>query len=87
MNDSDLTPKTNISRNQKTTGSSQNIKEQVTGAGAELKQRASEALRATSDTAQEVYQGATEAAKDLTSELEDQAGQQQQTNVAPWPNG
>ena len=85
MNDSDITPKTNLSRNQKTTGSSQNIKEQVTGAGAELKQRASEALRATSDTAQEVYQGATEVAKDLTSEakdkLEDQARQQQQTGA------
>jgi len=85
MNDSDLTPKTNVSRNQKTTGSSQNIKEQVTGAGAELKQRASEALRATSDTAQEVYQGATEAAQVLTSEakdkIEDQARQQQQTGA------
>jgi ElaB/YqjD/DUF883 family membrane-anchored ribosome-binding protein len=85
MNDSDLTPKTNISRNQKTTGSSQNIKEQVTGAGAELKQRAAEALRATSDTAQDLYQGATETAKDLTSEakdkLEDQARQQQQTGA------
>ena len=85
MNDSDLTPKTNLSRNQKTTGSSQNIKEQVTGAGAELKQRAAEALRATSDTAQGVYQGATETAKDLTAEakdkLEDQARQQQQTGA------
>jgi ElaB/YqjD/DUF883 family membrane-anchored ribosome-binding protein len=79
MSDSDLTPKTDISRNQKTTGS------QVKGAASELKQRASEALRATSDTAQEAYQGATEAAKDLTSEakdkLEDQARQQQQTGA------
>jgi ElaB/YqjD/DUF883 family membrane-anchored ribosome-binding protein len=85
MNDSDLTPKTNISRNQKTTGSSQNIKEQVRGAGADIKQRASEALQATSDTAQEAYQGATEAAKDLASEakdkIEDQARQQQQTGA------
>jgi ElaB/YqjD/DUF883 family membrane-anchored ribosome-binding protein len=85
MNDSDITPKANVSRNQKTTGSSQNIKEQVTGAGAELKQRASEALGATSNTAQEVYQGATEAAKDLASEakdkMEDQARQQQQTGA------
>jgi hypothetical protein len=85
MIESDLTPKTSISRNQKTSGSSQNIKEQVTGAGAELKQHAAEALRATSDTAQEVYQGATEAAKDLTSEakdkLEDQARQQQRTGA------
>ena len=85
MNDSDLTPKTNISRNQKTTGSSQDIKEQVKDAGAELKQRASEALRATSHGAQEAYQGATDAAKDLASEakdkLEDQARQQQQTGA------
>jgi hypothetical protein len=81
MNDSDLTPKTNLSRNQKTTGPTQNIKEQVAGAGVELKQRAAEALRATSDAAQGVYQGATETAKDLTAEakdkLEDQARQQQ----------
>ena len=79
MNDSDLTPKTNPSRN--TTGSSQNIKEQGTGTGAELKQRAAQALRATSDTAQGVYQGATETAKDLTAEakdnIEDQARQKQ----------
>jgi ElaB/YqjD/DUF883 family membrane-anchored ribosome-binding protein len=85
MNDSDLTPKTNLSRNQKNTGSSQSIKEQVTGAGAELTQRAAEALRATSDTAQDLYQGATETAKDLTSEakdkIEDQARQQQQTGA------
>ena len=32
----------------------------------QLKQRAAQALRATSDTAQGVYQGATETAKDLT---------------------
>jgi ElaB/YqjD/DUF883 family membrane-anchored ribosome-binding protein len=84
MSNSDFTPKTNISRNKKDAGSS-HIKEQVKGAGAEVKQRASEALRATSDTAQEAYQGATEAAKDLTSEaknkLEDQVRQQQQTGA------
>jgi hypothetical protein len=85
MSNSDFTPKTNISRNKKDTGPAQNIKEQVKGAGAEVKQRASEALRATSDTAQEAYQGVTEAAKDLTSEakdkLEGQVRQQQQTGA------
>jgi hypothetical protein len=85
MNDSDLTSKASVSGNLRATGSSNNIKEQVTGAGAELKQRASEALQATSDSAQEAYQGATEAAKDLTSEakdkLEDQVRQQQRTGA------
>lgn len=85
MSNSDFTPKTNISRNKKDAGPAENIKEQVKGAGAEVKQRASEALRATSDTAQEAYQGVTEAAKDLTSEakdkLEEQVRQQQQTGA------
>ena len=57
MSDLDLTKKTNASRNQKNTGSPQNLKDQMADAGADMTQRAGEALRAASDTAQRMYPG------------------------------
>ena len=85
MSDSDLTKKTNVSRNQKNAGSPQNLKDHMADAGADMKQRAGETLRAAGDTARDTFQEATEAAKNMASEtaekLQDQVREQQHTGA------
>jgi len=67
MSDLDLTKKTNSSQN-RNTGSSQNLKDQVADAGAEVKQRADDALRASTDVARDKFKEASDAAKDVAAE-------------------
>jgi hypothetical protein len=82
MSDLDL-KKTNLSE-KKSTGSSQKLKDQVADAGADLKQRA-DALKASSDVAQDKLQEAAEAAKDMASgaadHLQDQVHEQQRSGA------
>lgn len=84
MSDSDLTQKTNFTKNQNT-GSTQNLKDQVADAGAEIKQRAGDALRASTDVARDKFKEAADAAKDVASgtvdQLQEQTRQQQRTGA------
>ena len=83
MSDLDL-KKTNLSQ-KKNAGSSQKIEDQVADAGAELKQRAGDALKASTDVAQDKLQEAAEAAKDVASgaadRLQDQVREQQSSGA------
>ena len=83
MSDLDV-KKTNFSQ-KKNTGSSQNLKDQVADAGADLKQRAGDALKASSDVAQDKLQEAAEAAKDMASgaadHLQDKVHEQQRSGA------
>ena len=83
MSDFDL-KKTNLSQ-KKNAGSSQKIEDQVADAGAELKQRAGDALKASTDVAQDKLQEAAEAAKDVASgaadRLQDQVREQQSSGA------
>jgi hypothetical protein len=84
MSDLDLTKKTNFTANQNT-GSSQNLKDRVADAGAEMKQRAGDALRASTDVAQDKLQEAAETAKNVASDavdqLQDKAREQQRSGA------
>jgi hypothetical protein len=84
MSDLDLTKKTNFTQN-KTTGSSPNLKDQVTDAAAEATQRAGDALRTSSDVAREKLTEAADAAKDVAAgtadRLQDKAREQQRSGA------
>src|SRR5215207_7079950 len=71
MSDLDLTKKTKLSRNQKSAGSPQNLKDQMADAGADTKQPAGETLRAAGDSARDTFQEATEAARNMASDTAD----------------
>ena len=74
MSDIDM-KKTNFSQNKKT-GSSQDLKDQVADAGAELKQRAGDALQASTDAAQDKLKEAANAAKEVASGAADRVQEQ-----------
>ena len=82
MSDFDL-KKTNLSQ-KKNTGSSQNLKDQVADA-ADLKQHAGDALKASTDVAQDKLQEAADAAKDVASgaadHLQHQVHEQQRSGA------
>jgi hypothetical protein len=84
MSDLDLTKKTNFTQNKKT-GSSPNLKDQVTDAAAEATQRAGDALRTSSDVAREKLTEAADAAKDFAAgtadHLQDNAREQQRSGA------
>lgn len=67
------------------TGSSQNLKDQVTDAGAEIKQRAGDVLRESTDTARDTFKEAADAAKDAAAgaadRFQDQAREQQRSGA------
>ena len=83
MSDFDL-KKTNLSQ-KKNTGSPQNLKDQVADGGAELKQRAGDALKASTDVAQDKLKEAANAAKDVASgaadHLQEQVHEQQRSGA------
>src|SRR6476646_11124045 len=74
MSDIDM-KKTSFSQNKKT-GSSQDVKEQVADAGADLKQRAGDALQASTDAAQDKLKDAANAAKEVASGAADRVQEQ-----------
>ena len=74
MSDIDM-KKTSFSQNKKT-GSSQDLKDQVADAGAELKQRAGDALQASTDAAQDKLKEAANAAKEVASGAADRVQEQ-----------
>jgi hypothetical protein len=76
MSDLDLTKKTKLSRNQKSAGSPQNLKDQMADAGADTKQPAGETLRAAGDSARDTFQEATEAARNMASDTADKSQDQ-----------
>ena len=82
MGDMDLTKKTNFTQN---TGSSQNLKDQMTDAGAEMKQRAGDAVRASTDAARDKFKEAADAARDVASgtadQIQDQARDKQRSGA------
>ena len=84
MSDLDLTKSTNFTQN-KSTGSSQSLKDQAADAGAEIKQRAGDALRASTDVARDKFKEAADAAKDAASgaadHVQDKAREQQRTGA------
>ena len=85
MSELDVNTRTeNLSQN-RNTGSSQDLKDQVADAGAEIKQRAGDALRASTDTAREKFRGAADAAKGAAAGaadgLQDQAREQQRSGA------
>jgi hypothetical protein len=83
MSDLDLN-KTNVSQNKKT-GSSQDLRDQVAEAGAELKQRAGDALKTSADVAQDKLKEAANAAKEVASgaadRVQDQVHEQQRSGA------
>ena len=84
MSDLDMTKKTNSTQDRKPR-SSQSVKEQLTDAGAEIKQRAGDALRASTETAQDKVKEASEAAKEAASgtvdHLKDKTREQQRSGA------
>src|SRR4029078_9731002 len=74
MSDIDM-KKTSFSQNKKT-GSSQDVKDQVADAGADLKQRAGAALQASTDAAQDKLKEAANAAKEAASGAADRVQEQ-----------
>ena len=85
MSEVDFNTRTeNLSQN-RNTGSSQDLKDQVADAGAEIKQRAGDALRASTDTAREKFREAADAAKGAAAGaadgLQDQAREQQRSGA------
>jgi HD-GYP domain-containing protein (c-di-GMP phosphodiesterase class II) len=84
MSDLDLTKSANSTQTQNRR-SSQPLKDQVADAGAEIKQRAGDALRASSDVAQDKLNEAGEAAKDVASEavnhLDEKAREKQRSGA------
>jgi hypothetical protein len=83
MSELDLN-KTNVSQNKKT-GSSQDLSDQVAEAGAELKQRAGDALKTSADVAQDKLKEAANAAKEVASgaadRVQDQVHEQQRSGA------
>ena len=83
MSDIDM-KKTSFSQNKKT-GSSQDVKDQVADAGADLKQRAGDALQASTDAAQDKLKEAANAAKEVASgaadRVQEQVQEQQRSGV------
>jgi hypothetical protein len=83
MSELDLN-KTNFSQNKKT-GSSQDLRDQVAEAGAELKQRAGDALKTSADVAQDKLKEAANAAKEVASgaadRVQDQVHEQQRSGA------
>jgi hypothetical protein len=83
MSELDLN-KTNVSQNKKT-GSSQDLRDQVAEAGAELKQRAGDALKTSADVAQDKLKEAANAAKEVASgaadRVQDQVHEQQRSGA------
>jgi hypothetical protein len=79
----DLNTRNKNSSQNKNTGSSQDLKDQVADAGAEIKQRAGDVLRASTDTAREKFKEAADAAKDAAAgaadRFQDQAREQQRS--------
>ena len=76
MSDIDM-KKTSLSQNKKT-GSSHDVKDQVADAGADLKQRAGDALQASTDAAQDKLKEAANAAKEVASGAADRVQEQVQ---------
>jgi hypothetical protein len=85
MSDMDLNTRNKNSSQNKNTGSSQDLKDQVADAGAEIKQRAGDVLRASTDTAREKFKEAADAAKDAAAgaadRFQDQAREQQRSGA------
>ena len=83
MSDLDLN-KTNPSQ-KKNPGSSQKLKDQVADAGADLKQRAGDALKASTEVAEDKLQKAADATKDVASgaadRFQDQVKEQQRSGA------
>jgi flagellar hook-basal body complex protein FliE len=83
MSELDLN-KPNVSQNKKT-GSSQDLRDQVAEAGAELKQRAGDALKTSADVAQDKLKEAANAAKEVASgaadRVQDQVHEQQRSGA------
>lgn len=83
MSDLDI-KKTNFSQN-KNTGSSQDLKDQVADAGAELKQRTGDALKVSADVAQDMLKEAGNAAKDAAlgaaDHVQEQVHEQQRSGA------
>jgi ElaB/YqjD/DUF883 family membrane-anchored ribosome-binding protein len=79
MSDIDM-KKTSFSQNKKT-GSSQDVKDQVADAGADLKQRAGDALQASTDAAQDKLKEAANAAKEVASGAADRVQEQQRSGA------
>jgi hypothetical protein len=81
----DLNTRNKNSSQNKNTGSSQDLKDQVADAGAEIKQRAGDVLRASTDTAREKFKEAADAAKDAAAgaadRFQDQAREQQRSGA------
>ena len=71
MSDSDLSNKSNFTKN-RNDGSSQKLKDQVAAAGGEMKERAGSALQASSNVARETLQEMADSVKDMASSTVDQ---------------
>ena len=84
MSDAKPSDKPNFGQDQNT-GSSRNLKDQVSDAAAEVKQRAGDALRASTDVARDKFKEAADAAKDLASgtvdQVQDRAREQQRSGA------
>ena len=85
MSELDVNTRTENRSQNRNTGSSQDLKDQVADAGAEIKQRAGDALRASSDTVGEKFREAADAAKGAVAGaadgLQDQAREQQRSGA------
>jgi gas vesicle protein len=85
MSDMDLNTRNENSARNQNTGSSQNLKDQVTDAGAEIKQRAGDVLRASTETARDKFKEAADAAKEAAAgaadRFQDQAREQQRSGA------
>jgi len=83
MSDFDIHTQRGSSPQNRDTGSSQNLKDQLSDAGTEVKQRAGDALRASADVAREKFKEAADAAKDVASgavdQVQDKAREQQRS--------
>jgi gas vesicle protein len=85
MSDMDLNTRNRNSSQNRDTGSSQDLKDQVADAGAEIKQRAGDALRTSTETARDKFKEAADAAKDAAAgaadRFQDQAREQQRSGA------
>ena len=84
MSDLDLNKTSNSTQN-RDTGSSKDLKEQMADAGAELKQRAGDAFQASADIARDKFSEAAEAAKNVAGgtvdQIQSQAREQQRSGA------
>jgi gas vesicle protein len=85
MSDMDLNTRNRNSSQNRDTGSSQDLKDQVADAGAEIKQRAGDALRTSTETARDKFKEAADAAKEAAAgaadRFQDQAREQQRSGA------